>query len=136
MAKTFKLEVVTPLGIFYDDEVTFISFKAVTGVMGVLAEHAPTLVAIKPGTLVIEKDNKKKNAFISEGFVNITKEKVSVDVDFAGWAGELNTEKIIRDQRIAEEELSNKNLDNEKITELKASIERSKAALITSSIRD
>lgn len=136
MSKTFKLEVVTPFGVFHDDDVTFISFKAVTGEMGVLAGHTPMLVAIKPGTLVIEKGKDKKNAFISEGFVNITNEKVSVDVDFAGWADKLNTEKIIRDQRIAEEELQNKNLDTEKITELKASIERSKAALITSSIRD
>ena len=136
MSKIFKFEVVTPTGVFYQDEVEFISFKAMNGEMGVMAGHAPMLVANKPCTLVIEKNKEKKYSFISEGFIEITSEKVSAIVDFAGWANELDTEELIKRQRIAEEELESSKEDLGKKTELKASIERTKAAIRTATMRD
>ena len=56
MSKTFKFEVVTPTGVFYSDEVNYISFEAIDGEMGILSNHAPLLAANKPCTLTIEKD--------------------------------------------------------------------------------
>lgn len=136
MSKLFKFEVVTPVGVFYKDEVEYINFKAINGDMGVMKGHAPMLVANKPCTLVIEKDKEKKYAFISEGFIEITSEKVSAVVDFAGFSNELDEEELIKRQRNAEEELENSKDDLSKKTELKASIERTKAALKTASMRD
>ncbi len=136
MSKTFKFEVVTPTGVFYSDEVNYISFEAIDGEMGILSNHAPLLAANKPCTLTIEKDKNKRYAFISEGFIEVTKDKVSAVVDFAGWSNEINTEKVLRDKAEAEEELESQTQDLGRQTELKASIERAKAALKTSSIRD
>lgn len=136
MSKSFKFEVTTPTKSFYEDEVQFISFEATNGEMGVLAGHAPMVVANKPCTLKIKKGKEEKLAFISEGFIEITKEKVAAIVDFAGWANELNTEKIIRDKQIAEEQLESEALDRGRKLELKASIERSNAAMKTAGIRD
>jgi len=136
MSKLFKFEVVSPTGIFYQDEVDFISFHAITGDIGIMADHEPMLIAVKPCTLEIVKNKEKKHAFISEGFIEVTKEKVSAVVDFAGWADKLNTEKILKDQRLAEEELEQGKYDLEKKAELVASVERSKAAMKTSSIRN
>ncbi len=136
MSKLFKFEVVTPTGIFYEDEVEFISFEAANGEMGVMAQHAPMLVANKPCTLTIEKSKDKKFAFISEGFIEITPEKVSAIVDLADWSNEINTEEVIRAKRIAEEELESKTHDMGRKIELKASIERASAAIKTASIRD
>ncbi len=136
MSKTFKFQVVTPTGVFYEDDVDFISFHAITGDIGIMASHEPMLIAVKPCTLEIEKNKEKKHAFISEGFIEVTKDNVSAVVDFAGWPDKLNTEKILKDQRIAEEELEKGKYDLEKKAELVASVERSKAAMKTSSIRD
>ncbi len=135
MAKTFKFEVVTPTGVFYQDNVDFISFKALNGDIGVMANHAPMLVANKPCTLEIEKNKEKSFAFISEGFVEITPEKVSAVVDLADWADSIDAEEAIKAKRIAEEELESKTLDASRKTELKASIERSSARIKTSSLR-
>ena len=135
MAKTFKFEVVTPTGVFYQDNVDFISFKALNGDIGVMANHAPMLVANKPCTLEIEKNKEKSFAFISEGFVEITPEKVSAVVDLADWADSIDAEEAIKAKRIAEEELESKTLDASRKTELKASIERSSARVKTSSLR-
>lgn len=136
MSKTFKFEVVTPTGIFYQDEVDFISFRAINGEMGVMAGHAPMLVANRPCTLEIEKNKEKKYAFISEGFVEITSEKVSFVVDLADWSENIDEQAAIKAKRIAEEELESKTQDLGKKVELKASIERASAAIKTSSMRD
>ncbi len=136
MSKTFKFEVVSPTGIFFEDTVDFVSFHAITGDIGIMANHEPMLIAVKPCTLEIEKDKKKKHAYIGEGFIEVTRSKVSAIVDFAGWPDKLNTELILKEQKRAEEELENGKHDLERKAELTASIERTKAALKTASIRD
>lgn len=135
MNKSFKLEVVTPTGIFYEDEVNFISFKAINGEMGVMANHAPMLIANMPCTLEIEKDKEKKYAYISEGFIEITSEKVSAIVDLADWSDNIDEEEAIKAKRLAEEELESAKHDKGRQTELKASIERSSARIKASGMR-
>lgn len=135
MSKTFKFEVVTPTGVFYEDEVNFISFQAVSGEMGVMSGHAPMLVATKACTLEIEKDKDKKFAFISEGYIEITSEKVSTVVDLADWSDDIDAEEAIKAKKIAEEQLDSKKLDASRKTELKASIERASARIKASGIR-
>lgn len=136
MGKLFKLEIATPTKKIYEDEVEFISFDALNGRMGVLAGHTPMVVANKPGTFKMKKNGEEKYAFISEGFIEITKEKVSAVVDFAGWTDKLNTEKIMRDKQMAEEKLEDEMLDKDRKLELIALIERSKAAMRSTDFRN
>jgi F-type H+-transporting ATPase subunit epsilon len=103
--------------------------------MGVMADHEPMLVANKPCTLVIDKDGKRKYAFISEGFIEITSEKVSIVVDLADWSDDINAEEAIKAKRIAEEMLESRELDLERQLELIASIERASARIKTSKMR-
>lgn len=133
--KSFKFEVITPTKVFYEDDVEYINFTALNGEMGVLAGHAPTLVANKPCTLTIKKDGKENHAFISEGFIEITKEKVSAVVDMADWSKDINTEEEIKKLKEEEEKLEHRHHDAERSLELKASIERSKAAIKASNFR-
>lgn len=129
MQSTFKFEVVTPTGVFYQDDVNFISFDALDGEMGILANHAPVLVANKPGMLKIVKDNNTNFAYISEGFLEITEEKVSAIVDLADWAQDISAEEAIKAKRIAEEALESERFDFGRQAELKASIERASARI-------
>lgn len=135
MSKKYKFELVTPIGPFYSDEVDFISFTAINGEIGILANHAPVLIANKPCTLTIEKDGQKKYAFMSEGFVQVSTEKVSAIVDMAMWSEDIKDEEAIRDLKIAEEELEKTKDDREKAIELMASIERIRAAIKASRAR-
>jgi len=136
MSKKFKLEIVTPTGIFYQDEVDFCKFDAVSGTIGILADHEPMLIANKATIIMVEKDNKKKHAYISEGFVEVTNEKVSAVVDVADWAENINKEAAIRAKREAEEELEDKELDAGRKIELMASIERANAEIKVSNMRE
>ena len=49
MSKPYKLSVVAPDRTVYEDTVQSAIVPAEFGYMGVLADHAPTIVALKPG---------------------------------------------------------------------------------------
>ncbi len=136
MRKKFKIEVLTPFGTFYEDKVEFIRFTAIGGEYGILADHAATLIANRPCPMLVEKDNSKKYIYIADGFVQISKNLVSVIVDYAEWSTNIDTEKALRDIKNAEENLERKKYDDASKTELLAGIEKARAAIKTSSMRD
>lgn len=125
MAKLFKFEVVAPNRIFYQDEVEMIIFDTANGEMGVMANHLPMLIANKPCVLTVEKNKTKKYAFISEGFIEVSKEKVTAIVDDAEWADEIDLEEAMADKKKLEEQLLGSKQDLQMRAELTASIERS-----------
>ena len=129
MAKLYKFEIITPSNIFFDDMVKSIVFETEKGQICILANHMPMLIANKMGTLKIETDKETKYAFVSEGIVEITSNKVSAIIDLAEWVNEIDLEKAKFTIQKAEEELSNPQIDKSMKLELKASIERSKSKL-------
>ena len=125
MAKLYKFEVVTPNRVFYSDEVEMIVFDTENGEMGVMANHVPMLIANIPCVLKIERGKDKKYAFISEGFIEVTLQKVTAIVDDAEWADEIDLEEAIKNKKDLEDKLYNSKQDQQMRAELKASIERS-----------
>lgn len=125
MAKLFKFEVVTPDRIFHQDEVEMVIFDTENGEMGVMANHVPMLIANKPCVLTMEKNKTKKYAFINEGFIEVSKEKVTAIVDEAEWAEEIDLEEAIKNKEMLEEKLLGSKQDLQMKAELTASIERS-----------
>ena len=124
MAKKFYFEVVTPDRLFYVEEVESISFSTPEGEMGVLAEHAPMLIAVIPCVLKINKDSSDSYAAIGEGFIEVTKEKVVAIVDSAEWPEEIDINRATLAKQRAEEQLASQKLDFEMEQLLKMSIER------------
>ncbi|CCU99815.1 unnamed protein product [Malassezia sympodialis ATCC 42132] len=68
-----KLSFVVPHQAFYDNvEVTQVNVPAVTGDLGILSAHVPTVEQIRPGLLeVIESSGTSKKFFVSSGFATI-----------------------------------------------------------------
>ena len=131
MAKLYKFEIVTPSRIFYSEEVELIVFETERGQIGVMADHIPMLIANQMGTLKIKTAKDTKYAFISEGFVEITLQKVTLVVDLVEWCDEIDIENAKFTKKTAEEALSNPKTDKSIKVQLKASIERSNARIRT-----
>lgn len=126
MAKTFKFEVVTPEKVFYSDEVDMIVFNRSDGEMGVLAGHAPMVVAMDIGELRITKGDEVLVAAIADGFIEITNSGVTAIVDSAEWPEDIDIERANKAMRLAEEKLK-ESRDNKKMELLlMASIHRAK----------
>ena len=80
----FKVEVLTPEGEVFNDEVEMVSTKTVVGSIGVLAHHQPLLAMLEPAELRLHKSEGEVTSFIQgEGYIQVQQggEQVLVLVD-------------------------------------------------------
>ena len=94
MAATLKLEIVTPEAKIYSDDVEMVTFTGIDGQMGVLPQHAPIMTALAAGEIVAKKDGQNIFLAVGEGFVQVTREKVSVITDMAIKADDIDEAKV------------------------------------------
>ena len=79
-----KLEIVTPDGVIFDDEVKQVTIPGSEGEFGVLAGHAAVVSLLDTGVMVIErKDGKEVSVAINGGYVKVDEEKTLCMVDGA-----------------------------------------------------
>ena len=83
MARTpFKLEILTPEGEVFNDEVVQISTKTAIGSIGILANHQPLLGMLDPTELRLYKSESDVVRYAQgEGFLQISGEHALVLVD-------------------------------------------------------
>lgn len=78
-AKTFKLEVLTPLKPVYRGEVTSIVVEGTEGFLGVLHGHCPLLTGLKKGLLKVEEPGEKVFYLtIDGGFMEVKQNRAVV----------------------------------------------------------
>lgn len=105
MASTFRLQIVTPDRMFYDEEVEMIIARTVDGDVGILANHALLVSPLSIGKIRVKKDGKFKEAAISEGFVQVEEDYTRVLTDSAEWPEEIDIERAEAAKQRAEERL-------------------------------
>jgi F-type H+-transporting ATPase subunit epsilon len=128
MAK-LKLEIVTPEGRAYQDDVDMVVLPGSDGELGVYPAHAPLMTQLAPGEVRIFKDGKQTELVVGSGFAEITQTQVSVLTDSA-------LEDVAIDEKITEEairraeaSLKDKSLAAEEAAEVEAALARSLAQL-------
>ena len=109
MARTpFKVEVLTPEGEVFNDEVEMVSTKTTVGSIGLLANHQPLLAMLDPTELRLYKSESDVVRFAQgEGFLQIAGEHALVLVDEVFPVDELDTGDLRSRLDRAEQELSN-----------------------------
>lgn len=58
MAKTQRLDIVTPEKVVFSEEIDFIVAPGADGELGILPEHAPLVTALKIGTMRVQQGGK------------------------------------------------------------------------------
>ena len=83
MARTpFKVEILTPEGEVFNDEVEMVSTKTAVGSIGLLANHQPLLAMLDPTELRLYKSESDVVRYAQgEGFLQISGEHALVLVD-------------------------------------------------------
>ena len=87
------LEVVTPEKVMVSREVEIVAAPGSLGEFGVLEGHVPFLTGIQPGELRYTSGGKTEFLAVTTGFAEISDNKVSVLVDAAEKAGEIDVER-------------------------------------------
>ena len=85
MAKTkFPVEVLTPEGQVFSDEVEMISTRTATGSIGILANHAPLMAILDPTELRLYKSDSDVVKFAQgEGYLQVVENSALVLVEEA-----------------------------------------------------
>jgi len=128
MAETLKLEIVTPEGVSYSEEVEMVTLTGVDGEMGILPQHARLMTQLMPGELVARKAGRDQFLAVGEGLVEITRDRVSVLTDMAIKAESIDEAKAEEARRRAEARLHEK-LSAEEVASTNAALIRSLAQL-------
>ena len=109
MARTpFKVEVLTPEGEVFNDEVEMVSTVTAVGSIGILANHQPLLAMLNPTELRLYKSESEVVRFAQgEGFLQMTGDHALVLVDEVFSVDDLNASDLRDRLSRAEEELAN-----------------------------
>ena len=124
MAHTpFRVEVLTPEGEVFNDEVELVSTRTTVGSIGLLANHQPLLAMLDPTELRLHKGESDVVRFAQgEGFLQVTGDRALVLVDEAFPLDALDAAELREKLQRAEQELA----DAEEGTEARRAAERDK----------
>jgi F-type H+-transporting ATPase subunit epsilon len=105
MARTaFKVEVLTPEGEVFNDEVEMVSTRTTVGSIGILAHHQPLLGILEPTELRLYRSESDVERFAQgEGYIQVGPEGVLVLVEEALDPDQLDTSDLQERMRKAEE---------------------------------
>jgi F-type H+-transporting ATPase subunit epsilon len=126
---TLKLEIVTPEGRAYSDDVAMVVLPAIEGEIGVYPAHVPLMTQLLPGELRILKDGKTTELVVGSGFIEVTGDSVSVLTDSALGDEEIDESATEEAIRRAEAALKDKSLSSDDTAEVEAALARSLAQI-------
>ena len=78
MADTLKLEIVTPEGIAFSEDVHLVTLPAVEGEMGVYPGHVRLITQLVPGEIIVSKDGQDRFLAVGEGLVEVAGASVAI----------------------------------------------------------
>ncbi len=102
MAKTFRLEIVTPEKLFFEGEAESLVVETPAGQIGILAGHSPLVIGLRPGIMRFKTADGEKEAVNTDGFAEVRKDKTVVLCQTMEWPEEIEINRV--KHRIAEEE--------------------------------
>ena len=128
MASTLKLEIITPDGTAYSEDVEMVTLPGVEGEMGVYPLHVPLMTQMVPGEIVVRKESVDYFLAVGEGLIEVTANHVFILTDMAIASEKIDEAKVEEARRRAEERLHEK-LSDEEIASINSSLARSLAQL-------
>jgi F-type H+-transporting ATPase subunit epsilon len=128
MANTLRLEIVTPEGTAFSEDVTMVTLPGVDGELGIYPLHVPLITQIVPGEIVAQKASQQTFLAVGGGLVDITGDRVAIVTDMAVAAENIDEAKAEEARRRAEARLRER-ISDEEIASVNASLVRSLAQL-------
>ena len=128
MAKTLNLQIVTPEGIAYSDEVEMVGLRSEDGQIGILPNHIRLMTQMMPGEMTLRKDGQMKFLAVGEGLVEVTHDRVAILTDMAVAAETIDEATAEEARRRAEARLQ-ENISAEEVASVNGSLARSLAQL-------
>ena len=101
----FFLEIITPEKTFYRGEVESVNIPSLGGACTIMAGHQPMVFATEPGTIRITADGVTREAFMSEGFIEVRPDETIAFAQAVEWPEDINERRAAEAKERAEEQL-------------------------------
>lgn len=106
----FKLSVVTPEKVVFEQEVRSIIAPGSEGYLGVLTDHAPLITALQPGKLtVVDSAHQTSKYCLSGGFLEVSANIATVLADAIETIEEIDIERARASEKRARDRLTRRN---------------------------
>ena len=131
MARTpFQVEILSPEGEVFNDEVEMLSTRTTVGSIGVLANHQPLLALLESTELRLYKSESDVVTFAQgEGYLQMTGERALVLVDEVFERDQLDASEVKERLSQAEKDLEGAEEDTEEQRSAKRAVKRYEAFL-------
>jgi F-type H+-transporting ATPase subunit epsilon len=100
-----RLELATPYGTVFSDDVDEVTASGEAGEFGALTGHASFMTTLKIGTLTVKSGSDVHQFFVNWGFAEVAPDKIVVLADSAEVATDIDVERAMEARRRAEERL-------------------------------
>ena len=104
----FLLEIITPRGIYFTEEVDSLTIKMSTGYRTFLAGHLPLIGSLAYAPMHLVKNGEVENYAVHGGVINVTKEKISVVCNAIENEKEIDEARALAAKERAEKRLQEK----------------------------
>lgn len=101
----FRLRVITPDRVFYENDAEMVEFNTTEGEIGVLPGHIPMTVIVSPGILTITEADSTRTAALHAGFAEILPEAVTILAEVVEWPEEIDLARAEAARERAEERI-------------------------------
>jgi F-type H+-transporting ATPase subunit epsilon len=111
----FPVEVLTPEGEVFNDEVEMISTRTSVGSIGILAHHQPVLAMLDPTELRLYKTESEVVSFAqAEGYMQVANDRALILVEEAHQPEQLDVGQLREQLQHAEQQLESAGEDSER----------------------
>ena len=128
----FRLSIVTPEKIFFDEDIQSLVVPGTEGYLGVLSNHAPLISALKPGRVEI-RDTKETIHFlaVTNGFIEVSNNVATILCEAAEFAKDIDIERAEKALATAQSHINDYNSGNKEINvdAEKDAVERAKTRI-------
>jgi F-type H+-transporting ATPase subunit epsilon len=125
---SFRLEIITPEKHFFDGACDSLIMDTPDGKRGVLAHHAPMVVAMAEGTIEFRTGGEWKKCFTSGGFAEVRPDETLINAQIVEWPEDMAARKAEEAREKSEESLRQEQ-SLRQFNESRASIVRAMARL-------
>lgn len=124
MAETLRLEMVTPYKMVLAEDVDEITAPGSEGEFGLLPGHTPLLATLKIGEFTYRKNGQAFHLAVNWGYVEVENDKVTVLVETAEAADQIDLERAKAALSKAETALKALSPEDQNYLEMEAALER------------
>ncbi len=102
----FKLQIITPDGVFFDGMTENVIVRTTVGDKGILARHEPYVAALTISKFKVMIDGAFRFGAISSGVIKVGKDKTVILAQSCEWANEIDVDRAVRAKEVAENRIS------------------------------